>query len=364
VTTGTVTAGSLPVFSDAAGDVTNSALFQVNATVSGHPTSYIGFGTTTPIYNMQVVSDGVDPAAIDIDGYGTVGINFIGRRAEGTLAAPTGLLAGDNIFAMQGRGYGTTGFSPYSRAFMKFFAAENFTDTAQGTYISLATTQIGTSPNASATEKVRITDKGYVGVLTTTPASPLTVNGAIQSLSGGYVFPDTTTQTTAGVTLTSDGSITVTGTNTAPIIAVNPTSVALQTAIGAAVGASGTAVRVPVVVQNLQVTTATNGSPTSLFTATAAGFYRVSVYMNTSTVGTCPAGPCSVEALTLSWNDGVSSSSTTAATCSLQTPCGSSSVTPIFVGAGQAITAFGQAIGTGPAPTGGAFTAYVLVEQL
>jgi hypothetical protein len=182
-------AGYLPVFTDASGTLGDSALFQVNTGT----TTYLGFGTSTPSFNLHFVSQ-VDPAAITIDGYGTVGINFIGRRAEGTVAKPTALLAGDNIMAMQGRGYGLTGFSSASRAYMKFFAAENWTDSAQGTYISLATTLKGT---AAAVERVRILDNGKVGIGTITPTSPLTVAGAIQSTSGGFIFPDGTVQTTA-----------------------------------------------------------------------------------------------------------------------------------------------------------------------
>jgi hypothetical protein len=41
---------------------------------------------------------------------------------------------------------------------------------------------------------------GNVGIGTTSPASPLTVAGTVQSTSGGFKFPDGTTQTTAGVT--------------------------------------------------------------------------------------------------------------------------------------------------------------------
>jgi hypothetical protein len=124
----------------------------------------------------------------------------MGRRARGTPASPQALQANDNIMAMQGRGYGATAFSPYSRAYMKFFAAENWTDTAQGSYITLATTLKGTSPNASATERVRITDAGNVGIGTTTPGYPLSVNGTIQSMTGGFMFPDNSVQTTAGIT--------------------------------------------------------------------------------------------------------------------------------------------------------------------
>jgi len=41
------------------------------------------------------------------------------------------------------------------------------------------------------------TVSGSVGIGTTTPASPLTVVGAIRSTIGGFIFPDSTTQATA-----------------------------------------------------------------------------------------------------------------------------------------------------------------------
>jgi hypothetical protein len=188
-------AGYLPVFTDGSGDLQNSALFQLNAGTTAAPVWNLGFGTVAPAFNLNFVSQ-VDPAAIAIDGYGAVGINFIGRRAEGTLAAPSAILSGDNIMAMQGRGYGATKFSTSSRAYMKFFAAENWTDAAQGTYISLATTPTGT---AAAAERLRITAAGNVGIGTTAPAYPLSVNGIIQS-SGGILFPDGNLQTAAGLT--------------------------------------------------------------------------------------------------------------------------------------------------------------------
>jgi len=165
---GTASSGYFPVFTDGSGDLTNSALFQVIAPT----TTYLGFGTTNPSFNLHFVST-VDPAAVTIDGYGTVGINFIGRRAEGTLLNPTNLLANDNIMAMQGRGYGKTAFTPYSRAYMKFFAAENWSDTAQGTYISMATTTMGTAPATPAAERLRITDAGLIGIGTQSPTHTL-----------------------------------------------------------------------------------------------------------------------------------------------------------------------------------------------
>ena len=210
-------AGYLPVFTDAGGDLSSSSFFQA-------ANGYVGIGTTTPAFNLNVISQ-VDPAAITVEGYGIVGVNFIGRRARGTLASPLPLAVNDNLMAMQGRGYysgpGGEGFSPGSRAYMKFFAAENWTDTAQGSYITLATTLKGTAPTTTpAPERVRITDAGWVGIGTTTPAAMLEVNGPAQfdglvSFAMGQTFPGT------AVTLTAaDGSIAVGGTATAPNVEV------------------------------------------------------------------------------------------------------------------------------------------------
>ncbi len=192
-------AGYLPVFTDAAGDIGNSLLYQSNGN--------IGVGTTSPGFPMHFVSQGPSNAVVAVDGYGaTTGVAFIGRHARGTMAAPAALMANDNIFTIQGRGYyssadGTNqGFSPSSRAFIKIFAAENWTDIGQGAYISFATTPAGTNPgSSSATEKMRLTDMGYLGIGTTTPASPLSVNGTIQSITGGFKFPDGSLQVAAAL---------------------------------------------------------------------------------------------------------------------------------------------------------------------
>ena len=349
------TAGYLPIFTNTAGDLGNSAVFQVN---NGNGTFNLGVGTAAPEFNFHFVSQ-VDPASVTVDGYGIVGINFIGRRARGTIASPSAVLAGDNLMTIQGRGYGTTGFSGTSRANIKFFAAENWTDAAQGGYVTVATTPAGS--NANATERLRITDAGRIGIGTTTPVYPLSVNGVIQSLTGGFRFPDGTTQTTAavgggggGVTITSpDNSITVGGTATAPTLKINQT------------GPNG-ALRVPVVVANTSFTGSFGLGPTNtIYTAAADGFYRVSVYMNVTTAGTCAGPPCQGESVTVQWNDGISTTALATANCNLVTVCGASSVTPVWVKSGQAITAYGQSYGTGVAPGGSpVYKAYVLVEQL
>jgi hypothetical protein len=263
---------------------------------------------------------------------------------------------------IEGRGYGTTGFSGTSRANIKFFAAENWTDAAQGGYVTVSTTPIGS--NANATERLRITDAGRVGIGTTTPGVKLEVNGGIKltSGSGGAItFADGTVQTTAvtgggssGVTITSpDNSITVGGTATAPTLKINQA------------GPNG-ALRVPVVVANATFTGNFGlGPANTIYTAAADGFYRVSVYMNVTTAGTCASAPCLGESITVQWNDGISTTALATANCNLVTVCGSSAVTPVWVKSGQAISAYGQSYGTGVAPGGTpVYKAYVLVEQL
>ncbi len=185
--------GYLPVFTDGGGDLGNSALNQMNVGTASNPVWNLGIGTSAPSFNLHVVST-LDPGAVTIDGYGFVGLNFIGRRAEGTPTAPKGVLLNDNLVTLQGRGYGTSGFSTSSRAYVKLFAAENWSDTAQGTYISLATTATTTNTEM---ERLRITAAGLVGIGTAAPDQMLTVNGSVHSTTGGFIFPDGSSQTKA-----------------------------------------------------------------------------------------------------------------------------------------------------------------------
>ena len=72
---------------------------------------------------------------------------FVGRRARGTGIAPTAVLSGDNLVGFLAQGYGTTGFSG-TRGGMFVQAAENWTDTAQGTRLHFNTTATGTTTPA------------------------------------------------------------------------------------------------------------------------------------------------------------------------------------------------------------------------
>jgi hypothetical protein len=66
----------------------------------------------------------------------------LGRRANGTSASPTALVSGNGIFSLTGNGYGTSAYSN-SNAFISYQAAENWTDSAQGTRILFQATAPG-----------------------------------------------------------------------------------------------------------------------------------------------------------------------------------------------------------------------------
>ena len=73
-----------------------------------------------------------------------------------------------------------------------------------------------------------VTEAANVGIATTTPGSPLTVAGTIYSSTGGFKFPDGTTQTTAATGGSGTNYWTLSGTD------LYPTSTAYQVGIGTA----------------------------------------------------------------------------------------------------------------------------------
>ncbi len=159
--------------------------------------SNVGIGTTNPQFNLDVVGQ-TDTVAVTVEAYGTGGASFIGRRAEGTPTTPTAVNTGDQLLGVSGRGYGTTGFTTSGRVALKFYAAEPWTDSAQGAYMTFMTTQKLT--NNSATERMRLTDAGYLGIWTSTPSAQLEVNGNIKVTAGSggsLTFSDASVQTTA-----------------------------------------------------------------------------------------------------------------------------------------------------------------------
>jgi hypothetical protein len=152
-----------------------------------------------------------DNARVTVDTFGGSPL-FSFRRAQGTVASPTAVQSGNILGLFGAVGYGATGYSSGRRAGVGFYAAENWTDLAQGTYVSIDTTANGA---ASSVERVRVTATG-VGIATTAPEYALDVAGPIGFTPGSSVTPaqngDVIFELTSNTSLTikakgSDGTV-------------------------------------------------------------------------------------------------------------------------------------------------------------
>lgn len=126
----------------------------------------VGIGTTAPATQLHLSANIANAELIDsYNSTGSTGSSLIFRAARGTAASPTASQLNDPIGAIAARGYGDTTFASTNRASVSLLAAENWTNTAQGTIITLSTTPTGST---TQTERMRIDSAGNVGVKATT----------------------------------------------------------------------------------------------------------------------------------------------------------------------------------------------------
>lgn len=172
------TLGSV-VFAGASGNyVQDNAQFFYDDT-----NNFLGLGTAAPNTRLAILSPsqstipaGTLPAGTDIfivgadnsntritqDAYGTGAYPaYTGRGARGTAASPTASQTGDDLSQFTGRGYGASAFGSNSTGILAFHAAENFTNTAQGTYASILLAATGST---TAVERWRFGPAGQLGI--------------------------------------------------------------------------------------------------------------------------------------------------------------------------------------------------------
>jgi hypothetical protein len=214
---GTSTVGTLPVFADSSGDLTNSVVGQQTlATGAMGITINVPPGYTAPaaltIPDLDLV--GANPT-LRIDSYSNASgaspnFNFI--SGHGTAGSPGAIGDGDNLGQFAANGWNGSAFPSSSKVKVAFVSVGAWTPTANGTGMSFQTTS-STDTTTARTSRLYIDDTGNVGIGSiyggtfnggTPPPHPLTVNGIIDSASGGIMFPDSTTQTTGVPSCTAD----------------------------------------------------------------------------------------------------------------------------------------------------------------
>ena len=153
-----------------------------NTQATTPPSSGLPAGTDLYIMGANAANTRITQDAYGTGNYGV----YTARSARGTAASPTASQSGDFLSQFTGRGYGATGFATASTGYFSVSAAENFTDTAQGTYASVFTTATGGN---SATEAFRFGPAGQFGI----GAGTYGTSGQFLTSGGASAAPSWTT---------------------------------------------------------------------------------------------------------------------------------------------------------------------------
>ena len=149
------------------------------------------------------------------------------RRADTSNASKSNVSTDESLGSINVFGYGATGYSSGNRASLNMYAAESWTDSAQGTYFTVNTTTKGGTTTA---EHFRVSDAGSVGIGNTNPTlAGLHVDkvvGATAAMFGTGVPGLSIVSNYPGVYFNSyyNGSALFMGTGYAGTLAFDPTS--------------------------------------------------------------------------------------------------------------------------------------------
>jgi len=133
-------------------DAVNNFSLQQQITLNVTPMSLSGLAL------LHIV--GADSGArtgVVLETYGASS-QYIGKRSNGTAAAPSGVLSGQNLLTMAGQGYGTTAVIG-TRANISISATENWTDTASGASFNVNLIAPGTTTLTNGMFRVDV-DRG------------------------------------------------------------------------------------------------------------------------------------------------------------------------------------------------------------
>jgi len=188
---GTQVTGTLPVSSGGTGTPTpmtpGSIIFagpggvysQDNAQLFWDDTNNrLGLGTTAPTEQAHAVRQG--NSFYLADSYAGLSA-FLGRRANGTIAAPSQVLAGDNIMAIGGAGYTSAAAFSTNAALLLYTAAENFTGAATGANLAFQVGQLGST---SIVDALSVTARQNAIIAGQSTVQPTTGTGGLIFVDG------------------------------------------------------------------------------------------------------------------------------------------------------------------------------------
>jgi hypothetical protein len=132
---------------------------------------------------VEIIGDTVTAGELNVTSYrnSSAGGLFYGRKARGSMASPSVPLLDDALAVFGGEGYDSTAFTTV-RGRMSVRAAETWSDTNNGTYISFETTPIGSTTRSEVMRigdsgKVQINGDGVTGKLQNTTYSDVKIGG-------------------------------------------------------------------------------------------------------------------------------------------------------------------------------------------
>ncbi len=201
--------------------------------------------TSTSVLHVSTAENNTGKITLDSVGNGTITSLYIARRARGTAASPSAVSSGDVLGGFIARGFGATDFllNPvYESNGLIIEAAENFSDSAQGTFNRLTVTPIGA--NISITS-IYMENNGNVVVpantqSTSTTTGAFVVGGGIgvakDAIIGGNAFVAGNLTVQGDLTYINTSTLTVedtllelnTGSNGAPLTSVTTTDVGIR----------------------------------------------------------------------------------------------------------------------------------------
>jgi hypothetical protein len=169
---------------------------------------------TTPLYQAQAQQQvsGSNGAPAPVGATGVINLSMLLARQRKGKPRGFSLMAASRNTVSSGAGLNI----------IPVAAGPNLTVTGSGTLGRLTKWSGFTSSNSVIGDSMIYEDKfGLVGIGTDSPASKLTVNGMIQSLSGGLTFPDGTVQTSSATgalfSIAHDATLKGNGTTALPL---------------------------------------------------------------------------------------------------------------------------------------------------